>query len=214
MNVAGRSVVIPITWIDDAVVSPDRLLFLEIKSDSASSYARGGQTRHTVLLGENDAWWSGVLSDDYAQRNFQLKLVHVGGLTQATFAAGAGIDGLPVLAGETNAVKSSQSLGVVPIGTYPATVQFDTAAHFKITSPLMAAATGGLFGPGVGLTRSLVLESFPPTSAPPNGHDIKPGRVLGTYTECLAFPGEAACAIQTGTVVLVKQLPARPEVTR
>ncbi len=74
VTVAGASVVIPITWIDDAVISPDRLLFLEIKSDPGLSYARGGQTHHTVLLGENDAWRSGVLADKYAQRNLQLKL--------------------------------------------------------------------------------------------------------------------------------------------
>ncbi len=212
VTVAGQSAMIPITWIDDAEISPDRLLFLEIQTDPALPYARGGQTRHTVLLGENDAWWSGVLADKYAQRNFQLKLVHVGAVTQAAFVAGAGNDGLPLLASDTNVVKSSQSVGVVPVGTFPATVEFDTPTHFKITSPAMTAPTGGLFGAGTGLTRTLVLESQPATSGPSNDQDIIPGRVVGLYTECLAFPGQAACAMQTGTLVLVRQLPARPNV--
>jgi hypothetical protein len=214
LTVAGTTAVIPITWIDDAVISPDRLLFLEIRTDASLPYARGGQTRHTVLLGENDAWWLGVLSDKYAQRNFMLKLEHVGGITRATFAAGAGNDGLPLLASDTNAVKSSQSEGVIPVGTFPATVEFDDSTHFKITSPPMPASTGGLFGESTGLTRTLVLESQPTTSEPLNGHEIIPGRVIGSYSECLRVPDQEDCVTQTGLVVLVKQIPARAEVVQ
>jgi hypothetical protein len=208
--VAGNSVVIPITWIDDAVISPVRVLFLQLLTDPALPYARGNLTRHTGLLNDNDAYWSGVLVEKYSQRNFRLKVVHVGGGTQATFVAGAGNDGLSMLAGETNALKSDQSSGVVPIGSFPATVQFDTTSHFKITSPAMRAATGGLFGSGAGTTRSLVLDSLPPTSGPPNNQQILPLRVVGTYTETLVIPGRASSLSHTGMFVLVKDLPARP----
>jgi len=210
VTVAGLSATIPITWIDDAIISPERVLFLEIQTDPTQPYARGGRTRHTVLLGENDAWWSGVLADKYAQRNFKLRLVHVGELTHAAFVAGAGNDGMPLLESDTNAVKSSQSVGVVPVGTFPATVQFDSPTHFQITSPAMPASTGGLFGPGTGLTRTLILESQPAASGPSNGQDILPERVIGLYTERLAIPGQANCTLQQGTVVLIKQFPARP----
>lgn len=213
VTVAGTSALIPLLWRDDGVISPDRVLFLELKTDAALPYARGGRTRHTVLLSENDAWWMGVLVDKYAQRNFQLKILHIGGvITQITFAAGAGNDGLPLLAGDNGAAPSSQSEGVVPVGSFPATVESATLNHFKITSPAMPAPTGGLFGAGTGLTRTLVLESLPATSGPPNGQSIEPGRIVGTYTERLAFPGQAPCAVKSGTVILVRQLPARPNV--
>jgi hypothetical protein len=212
VTVTGTSVVIPITWIDDDVINPERVLFLEIETDDALPYARGGQTRHMILLSENDAWWSGVLSDKYAQRNFQLKLVHIGGTTEATFSAGAGNDGLSLLVGETDGSRSDQSVGVVPKGTFPAVVEEDTATHFKISSPLMPASTGGLFGAATGLTRTLILESLPSSVEPSNGHDITGRRLIGAYTEQLAFPGQEPSVNQTGTFVLAKQLSARPEV--
>lgn len=211
VTVAGTEVVIPVTWIDDAVIKLTRLLILEIRTDQTQPYARAGQTVHTIVLNDNDAYWSGVLADTYAQRNFRLKLVHVGGVSQATFVAGAGNDGMPLLASDTNVVKSSQSAGIVPIGTHSATVQFDATNHFKITSPAMPAATGGLFGPSTGLTRSLILDSFPAANGPPNDQSIIPGRIIGNYTECLSIP-PGPCATQTGDFVLVKDLPTRPNI--
>lgn len=42
LSVAGTEVQLPIIWIDDAQISPVRLLFLELVTDNALPYARGG----------------------------------------------------------------------------------------------------------------------------------------------------------------------------
>ena len=207
---SGTSVVIPITWIDDDQISPNRLLFLQI--EGGSGYARAGRTRHMILLGENDAWWEGVVADKYAQRNFRLKITNDANGTDACFAAGSGIDGLPPLEGETPGLESDQSVGIIPDGVFPVTVVSYTPSNFEINSPPLPATTGGLFGPSTGLSRTLELKSIP-SSSPPNDDQIGPSRIIGKYTECLAFPGQASCAEQTGTFVLIKQLSDPPEVT-
>lgn len=212
--VAGTEVQLPITWIDDDQISPIRLLFLELVTDPALPYARGGQPVHTVMLNENDAWWSGVMSSGFEDRNFRLKRVHSNGTVSATFAAGAGQDGLPLLEGESEGARSDQSVGVIPVGSFPATVEADSTAHFKITSPAMPAPTGGLLGPGTGLTRTLVLEALPILSDPSNGHEITPVRVVGSFSESLSHPDGTVCAQRTGTMVLVQQVPERPRVAR
>lgn len=213
--VDGAQAGISIPLMDDLNISPSRVLFLQIVTDPGQPYARGGRHFHAVSLADNDSWWSCLLRDKYAERNLRVKLLHNGSTTQAFFAAGAGQDGLPVLGTEPVNSQSNQSEGVIPIGTWPGTVAFDTPAHFKIATPALTASTGGLFGSGTGLTRTLVLECQPSATGPFSFHSIAPGRYVGTYTEALALPGSGYLTSgNTGTFVLIRDLPARANVLR
>lgn len=209
--VAGTNATIAISWVNNTNINPTRLIFLQITNGPADLYARGGQTRHTIVLSDNDAWWSGLLRDKYSERNFRIKLLR-GANPQVIFAAGGGQDGLPVLASEPANARSSQSEGIIPVGGWQGTVVSDTPNHFKIASPTLPAASGGLFGAGTGLTRTLTLEALP---APDSFHEIIPARYIGTYTEVLALPGSnyLGCT-NTGTFVLGQDIPAAPNVNQ
>jgi hypothetical protein len=209
--VNGSTASIPVSLVDDLQVSASRLLCLQIASDPA--YARGAQTRHALTILENDSWWNGVLQDKYAQRNFRVKILRKGSTTQAVFAAGAGFDGLPVLASEAATNQTSVSEGVVPKGSWPGTVAADTATHFQISSPAMAASTGGLFGSGSGLTRILQFNCQPSANTAANPQQIAPDRYIGSFTEILAFPGGSYLgATNTGTFILARDVPPLPQV--
>lgn len=211
VTVAGTNAVITLSWVNNTNISPTRLIFLQITNGPADLYARGGQTRHTIVLSDNDGWWNGLLQDKYAERNFRIKMLR-GANSQIIFAAGGGQDGLPVLASEPANARSSQSEGIVPIGSWTGTVVSDTPNHFKIVSPPLPAASGGLFGAGTGLTRTLTLEVLP---APGKFHEIIPARYIGTYTEVLALPGSnyLGCT-NTGTFVLAQDVPTAPNVNQ
>ena len=180
VSVNGTSATIPITWTDDIILKTDRMLALDIIALPADGYRTGGRSRHIIRLEENDWWWNGAAQDTYAQRNFRMKLTRNSAGTQVTFAAGAGQDGLPpAVSGDT----TSQSEGMVPVGTFPGTVQFNTATRFQATSPAMIIPASGITGPVTDMTRTLMLNS-----QPANGsfHEITTRRIAGTYTETLA----------------------------
>jgi hypothetical protein len=204
-----------VSLADDLSVSGSRMLCLEIVTDPAQPYARGGQTRHVITIAENDGWWTGVLQDKFAQRNFRVKILRNGSVQQAVFAAGAGLDGLPILKKETSvaaANQSSQSEGVIPKGTWQGAVPFYAATHFEITSPAMPASTGGLFSAGAGLTRTLDLDCRPSATGSFQFHSIAEGRYIGTYTEVLAFSsGNSLATTNVGTFVLVRDVPPLPQ---
>jgi len=79
--VNGLETSIPIYLVDDFNISQSRTLSLQIVRDPAQPYARGGQTRHILTITENDAWWTGVLQDKFAQRNFRVKILRKGSVT-------------------------------------------------------------------------------------------------------------------------------------
>lgn len=205
VNVAGTTASIPITWTDDLTLKTDRVLSLDVIALSADGYRAGGNSRHVIRLAENDAWWNGVCTDTYAQRNFRLQMVRNAAGLVVTFASGPGNDGMPPLAGETAGNQSSQSEGIVPLGVFPGTVQFDTAAHFKITSPPMPVAASGITGAVTDMTRTILLEALP---AAGSFHSIAPTRMVGLYTETLT--SVAAPYLNrtfTGIFAMARELP-------
>ena len=182
VNVAGTTASIPISWTEDLILKPDRVLALDVIALPADGYRTGGKSRTVIRLAENDAWWNGVCTDTYAQRNYRVKMARNAAGLEVTFGSGPGNDGLPALAGETAGNESSQTEGIVPIGTFPGTVQFDTAAHFKITSAAMPVAASGITGPVTDMRRTVSLDALP---AAGSFHSIAPTRLVGTYTETL-----------------------------
>lgn len=202
----GTTATIPITWNDDLTLKPSRALALDIIALSTDGYRTGGRSRHIILLAENDAWWNGVCTDTYAQRNFRVRMARNAAGLQVTFGSGPGNDGLPLLGGETVVNLSSQSEGIVPVGSFAGTVQSDTAAHFKITSAAMPVASSGITGALTDLTRTIVLEALPAVGS---FHSIAPTRLVGTYTESLASATSPHLdRTFTGSFAMARDLPA------
>jgi hypothetical protein len=229
VTVSGTTATIPIVWVDDLEVQPERLLFLQLTSPADKSYQPGGRDFITIRVVDNDAWWSGLLAgnpDDvsngtsYTQRSFRLKLATNGSTKTAVFAAGAGNDGLLIPVGESAGTAGSQSEGVIPPGVWTGTVTQNDSLRFDVASPaiplpMMPSDTtiengGSLFGCVSDLTRSLRLESFP-NSVSPNAvpwSEIKALSITGRWTENVSssaapYMNRAA----TGFFVLVRDIP-------
>lgn len=185
---------IHITPVDDLAIADQKMLFIVLSVPTTTAYATGGRSFLGVRLVDNDAYWEGVLgpppdtaaNTSYLTRNFRLKSVQNAGGQQISFVAGAGNDGLPVLANETT--PSSQSAGVIPPGTWPAVIASNNATLFSITSPaiLMPGSTsavnagGSMFGRVTDLRRTLQLVANPAVNPVSN---IVPNRIIGTWTE-------------------------------
>jgi hypothetical protein len=207
--VNGSEASIPLRIVDDLNVSAARSLCLEIMADATQAYARGGRTRHIVTILENDAWWNCALADKYAQRNLRLKILRSRSITQVVFAAGAGQDGLPVLTSEAPGAQSSVSDGVIPVGVWTGNVVAASSTRFRISTPPLPASTGGLFGAGTGLQRTIELICEPAATGPFSFHLIGTDRYVGTYNETLALPGNTTLgASNTGTFIMMRDIPA------
>lgn len=202
VNVNGTTATIPITWTDDTILKTDRMLALDVIALPTDGYRTGGRSRHIIRLEENDWWWNGAVQDTYAQRNFRMKLTRNAAGTQVTFAAGAGNDGLPPAgAGDTTSLTE----GIVPVGVYPGTVEFNTATHFRVSSPAMPIPSSGITGPGSDMTRTLVLDAQPATGS---FHQITATGIGGNYTETLASAASPHLnRTITGTFFIARDIP-------
>lgn len=200
---------LPLTLIDNLTLSPAyRVLILQVKS--AAGYTIGGGFRTTVVIGDNDAYWSGVLDDGDQQRNFRLRMLRQGASSQVAFVAGSTNDGLPQ---NTQAGTSDQSSGLIPAGIHAAIVTSNTAAAFDITSPaLPAGSQATLFGSGLTLNRVVRLRAG--TGISPTA--ISSTAIHGTFTETVAAPGGASPHLtvnRTGRFSIIRDIPSQPVLT-
>ena len=204
-QVSGTEGAIVVRWTDDWELKPDRMLALDVVAGESDPYRTGGRSRHIIRLAGNDAWWTGSAADAYAQRNFRVKLARNAAGLQASFGAGPVHDGLPLLTGEAAADRTSQTEGLIPAGTFAATVRFDTATRFEITSPPMPLPAGGLAGAAGQLTRTVTLESNPAGNP---AHFMEPARIIGSYTERLeSVASPHLNRVFTGVFVILRDLP-------
>lgn len=145
-------------------------------------------------------------------RNFRMKILRQGNTMNAYFVAGGASDGLPGIEGETAGLETSQTEGVIPIGEHQATVNANTTANFKITSPQlpMSPESGGILGTVSGLQRLLTFTADPPLE----GHIIDPRVIAGSFTEAISMAGKPASHLDrttTGAFAIVAAIPASPE---
>jgi len=205
--VAGTSAQIVVTPMDDRVVRPERDLLLNLTQ--VAGYRIGIQSSHVVRITDDDAYWSGTLKDKYAERNFRLLLTSSNGVSLASFVAGEGLDGLPP---DTNAPGTSISVGLVSTGSYSAVVHSNSPASFWITSPQLAAGSGGIFAANVPLARTIDL-----LAVTNNLSDlVSPTMVIGTYTERIGVSNTTSSYLDrtnTGSFVLARDLPALPAIS-
>jgi hypothetical protein len=123
VSVSGNGATIPITLVDDANASGQRVVIIDLML-SGENYFIGGRSSHVLILNDNDAWWTGTLipaSGETTSRIFRLKISHQGAMTTTVFGAGAGNDGLLVPGTTTKAsgTTTTATLGYYGLITFP-----------------------------------------------------------------------------------------------
>ena len=218
LTINGTSASIPITLIDDSIVSGQRVIILDLQLN-VESYFIGGRASHIVLLNDNDAWWSGTLvpaSGDISSRILRVKIAHQGATTTAVFGAGAGNDGLPVPGATTGAsgtgttatitfygralypTGSSVTIsGVAPAGyngTYLATASAPGAVSFA-SSTTGAQTTAGLVSPsgGTSITGTSISTSMFPSGTYPGTGVVDSATQFQADSPQVAIPPGSIC---------------------
>ncbi len=106
----GSSATIALDLVDNLTVNPERLLILDLViGDPASGYRPSGAVTHVVCIGDNDAYWSGILKDTYRERDFRVCIAQSDGSVSVNFVSGNS-DGLL----NPDSGQSSQSTGLIP----------------------------------------------------------------------------------------------------
>ncbi|MGB6220598.1 thrombospondin type 3 repeat-containing protein [Haloferula sp.] len=214
ISMNGTSAFIPLTVINDDVVSGQRAVIIDIKPNG-EEYFLGGRFTHIVIIEDNDAWWTGSLipaSGENDGRTFRLKIADTGAGVTATFGAGAGEDGLPVpdveAGGGAPAIgATSNSSSIIPDGSWPAVVNAASSSRFSVVSPELPVPPGSLF-PNDQIRRVLSLNAQPSLNAPGRPHILGGVRYLGDYTESLASSSGASLASFPGSFILVRDIPS------
>lgn len=211
--VNGTSASIPITISDDAVVSGQRAIIINL-SLNGNTYFLGGWASHVLLLEDNDAWWTGALipaSGEISSRMFRLNVIHQGSSSGAVFGAGAGNDGLALPnvehGGGAPAIgDTSISVSMIPWGQWPASGVVATETQFHAESPLVSVAGGSLFA-GETISRQLALNAQPSLNSDTNPHLLEDVRIVGDYTETLTNSVGDPITTLFGTFILVRDIP-------
>lgn len=214
ISVNGDEANISIPLIDNLAISGARAIQLQIVTDPAQPYARGSRTRHTVIIAENDSWWTGSVMDTYAERNFRLRIMRNASGSQMLFGAGAGRDGLAMLASEAPAARTSLSKGLVPDGEWNATVVSDLPHRLNISSPAMPADGGGLLSGAGSLTRRIEFQCQPTVTGEFAFHELRTDRIIGSYREILSAATSSYLGVtNSGEFVLVRDIPPTAKVS-
>lgn len=206
----GTSAFIPLTIIDDSIVSGQRAVILDLALNG-ENYFIGGRSSHAVILEDNDAWWTGSLipaSGETDGRIFRLKVAREGSGTSVVFGGGAGQDGLPIPdeENEPDIATTSISTSLVPEGSWAATVNEDSDTRFSVVSPELPVSTGGLLGDEM-IMRQIILEIQPLLSEETRPHILADFRYSGGYTEILKNNSGVTLGTFPGSFQLFRDLP-------
>lgn len=208
---------IPLPIIDDRLVEQKERIYLInlIQNPPGNGYTPSGAVTHVVCVTDNDAYWTGVLQDTTASRNFRLCITQQGGSSEIQFTSGMA-DGLPR---SEDAGTSSQSTGVIPVTNLAGTAQeiFDSelnvfsSSAFEARTPLLPVSSAGFLN-GVQLQRQLTLRAIPSTSN--TGDVIRETQILGTFEDVVTHVPPAQGVTPTfmattiiGSFAIVKDLP-------
>ena len=177
-TMSGTNGVLNISLTDNAILSSElRVLNLEIQ-EVGGSYVRGGNFDTTVILRDNDCFWSGVLREGFCEVNFRARLIVENGIPEFAFVGGVQHDGLP----SDTATGTDQSSGIIPTGVFTAVNNVYTAAEVSFTSSPIPVGEATLFGDNLNLTRTLTLSAI---DANADGV-VTSNAVGGTFTEVIS----------------------------
>lgn len=208
VNANGTTAVIQIPLLDDLTVEDVKIIVLDLVSnfeEAPENYLLpGGASRHTILLYDNDSYWSGVLRNDDTEHAFRLRLLRHG-----TTAQGALVSSL-----DTNSANGVEGVGTIPAGTWPLSNVQITSTNFEAVSVPIPVGTSTLFGAST-LNRVLSLAAPPDQSGsnPGTNYWMKPNLIMGSYRDSLT-PSNADLAYlrreTSGIFVLIEDLPILP----
>lgn len=214
VTMTNGTATLPVTLVDDLIISPGRLIMINLsQTPPGNSYRPAGTVTHVVNYNDNDCYWNGVLTNDTTSRDFRLSVRRNASTTQAAFVSGSS-DGLATPDGGA----SSQSTGLIPdvdlLGNpqevFPATGIVISANRFTASSPALPAPTGGSFA-AVALKRTIALDANPSTFA---AHSVTPMVIVGAFTESVSHATDPTItylnAQKTGFFVLACDPPAPP----
>jgi hypothetical protein len=206
--VNGTNAAIPIMFIDDWLIQDVRVIYLDLKADSAGRYRRGGRLRHIIRLEDNDGYWAGMFKNvltytnqsgvrtnvaGFSELSFRLKLLRQGAAAQASLISTNPPGGRP------------QGAGLVPTGEWPMqSFVLGTNWLNTISGPIPVPASG-LF-PNAQLQRVFTLTAYPTNQL---AFDFQGGRIVGEFTERLlavdAGSQHLARNVSHGLFVLVRE---------
>ncbi len=216
ITLQGRTGFIPLTILDDAIVSGQRAVIIDLKlfSNPNDNYFIGGRASHIVLIEDNDSWWTGSLlpaSGSIDGRIFRLEITSSSSGTSVNFGAGAGLDGLPVpvvqpVIGSPSIETTSISEAILPKGTWPATVVENSESRFSIEAPDMQISAGDLFEEEL-IIRSLSLNTQLSLNSEETPHLLQENRYIGEFIETLKSSNGTILLSSPGTFILVRDIP-------
>lgn len=211
VNVDGLSATIPITIIDDDELDETLdevdnkehirvetiLLTIYYEEDDDLGYVPGSKTQHIVYIHDNDAIWTGTISNNSAQLHFKMRIIKdAKGVNSSLLTDGNGI------------IPSSHDTGVfdgVELSEWQATTSTASATSFSATvEDIDVPGTGTVFQKG--LKRRFAFDADTAKS----GHTVDwKSAIQGAVTEDLYSAENAYLDRQIkGTFVLLMQLPA------
>ncbi|MCX7044200.1 MAG: dockerin type I domain-containing protein [Candidatus Sumerlaeota bacterium] len=197
--VNGDSTSIPITLTDNMIVQPMRTIVLDILPDLASGYWQGGIPRHTLLVMDNDSYWTGVMKNGLTELAFRLRILQNATSLSLTLVS---------------SLDPASSIGVQGIGNIPSGqwgmngTLSDAAQVFHATSVEIPMGTARLFD-RTPISRTLTFDVSP-------DHTVYLYRkifMLGEYTDTVKAASSGARFLDTqttGVLALVKDFPTLP----
>ena len=210
VQVNGTSATIPIQIVDDLLLKGTRVLYLDLNRDTNGLYRRGGITRHTLVLEDNDGFWNGVMKEAYSYTNsgsttnrlgygelgFRLKLLRSNAATNA------------FLVSTNNPNSPARGVGTIPQGEW-------AMPTFTLGTGSLNAVSVAIPMPGnplfpTSLNRTL---TFTAQTNFQFAYSFSPARILGDFTERLTAPNQSAQHLQRtnrGVFILLKDLPNQP----
>ena len=217
---------IPVTLTDDLIISPERLLLIDLEKEPPGNFYRAaGAVTHVVCLTDNDSYWNGVHIDNASQRNFRMRLLRDANSLEWAFVTG-NEDGLAMPEDGTILDISSQTTGLIPNfdfdessrGTWIAPSSLFTDTRLEITSPEMPVTSGG-YTVNTPLKRVLSLTADitpffrlldPPNLTPRATEPSEPMAITGTSVETISHATDPSVtyldATMNGTFILTKAI--------
>jgi len=199
IDVNGTNGTIPIVIVDDLAIEDVKLLVIDLEDHSDFVYQTGGASRHSVLLHDNDSYWSGVLRNDASEQAFRMRMLRQGTTVQAALVSNF----------DTNDNTAMRGVGSIPSGVWNMTSATLTTNAFTAASVPIPMGVSTLFGESA-LNRTLTFDANP---AAVTNYLFRPNLIIGTYTDRLspASTGLQYLAQQTsGVFVLMEELPTLP----
>ncbi len=216
VTLSGGAGTISLSLVDDLIISPERLILIDLTiNPPGKQYRPSGTVTHVVNLSDNDGYWSGALLDEAmdAARDFRLQILRNASTTEVAFVSGNS-DGLPV----PDAGNSSQSTGLIPDTNlagasqqvFPAISPLLTLTRFTASTPAIPAVTGCVFK-GVPLKRTIVLDA---NSALNASHVVNRQTIAGGFVESITHATDPTVTYLdttvSGTFVITRDIATPP----